>query len=187
MPIRTFPKLFTLAVTNTPQPMIFTTFGASTIPSGPAPFPGGGQPPVVISVGASGDESIFLDGDKVWLSPGTANAELADVVSIDTTGHTISCICQNAHTSGDFIQLAVPIAEFYLQPLDGNTAAIFIGNKSNMSTTAWTVQKLQNVSSGQQPIDTTTGQFWGANPLSTGELWVYGTNPDKYRVSLQQG
>lgn len=182
--LRTFYKLFTQS--GSAQPLVGTSFTANTIPSGPAPIPGGGRPYVVIPV-VTGDEALFIPGsDIVVLSPGTVREEDSVVYAIDTTAHTISCVCDKAHNSGDFIQLAIPFAAWYIQPKDGNAGVFYLGNSPNMSATAWLIQELINVGAGVQPTDSTGPNMFGANPGNSRELWTLGTGDDEYAVTFEQ-
>ena len=165
--IRTF-KYVALTTPGVPQPCFGTTTSAAI-----APASAGTNSQVSIPVT---DSSFFQPQDPVNVDVGV-NEERTLVVSVPDGTHIVVASLSKAHASGIFVRLTGPISAVYIQCIDGNTSAIFIGNKSTMvkATGVGCIAKLQPVASGTQPIefDSTIAGFPG--PLSYGELWFDGT------------
>jgi hypothetical protein len=133
------------------------------------------------------DASQFLVGDKARIDLGVAGDEIVQILTI--SANNITAIFQNAHASGVSFALHKPCTSIYVQTLDGNTGAIYIGTSKNMvrATGVGVIVKLQPVSSGVQPVDFNTANNYGANAYSPDIFFVDGDNTgDKYLPSIAE-
>lgn len=178
MPQRTF-KYIPIVAGGTPQPLIGTT---TTAIVGPAPD--SRSPNVSIPVA---DSSIAVAGDYVVVDTGAA-IERVTVVKIPDATHIIVSQLANNHASGVIVRNGNTVNSVYVQTLDGNGAAIFIGNSSAMvkATGVGIIAKLQNVPLGSQPSDwSQSDAAGGMNPISLADFWVDGTTGDQYLPSFR--
>lgn len=177
---RTF-KYFTIAAGGTPQPLIGTTTTAVITPSLASVFPT--PSPVGLPIA---DSSMFTKGDVIFVDVG-ANQEVAVVFSVPTSTLLQVTGLFKAHSSGVYVGLNIPVNSLYVQTKDGNAAAIYIGTSNSMvkATGVGVIAKLQNVSSGSQPVEFVGSLVGlGANPYSVGQIWVDGNTGDSYLPSF---
>jgi hypothetical protein len=177
-------KYIALTAGGNPQPVFGTTTTAAV---GPTSTPGTGQNAATnntVSIPVT-DSSIFLKGDQVNVDVG-ANEERTTVYSVPDGTHIVVASLANTHASGIYVRLSGSCGVVYIQTQDGNTGAIYIGNKYSMvkATGVSCIVKLQPVAVGVQPVEfnTTIGGFLG--PLSLGEFWFDGTTGDKILPSI---
>lgn len=181
--IRTF-KYISLTASGTPQPVFGTKTTAAIAPAGASGSQENSNQNAQVSVPVA-DSSIFLAGDIVNVDV-AANEEKTTVASIPDGTHVVLSALALNHASGIFVRLSVPIAQVYVQTKDGNTGAIYIGNKYNLvrATGAFIIAKLEPVTAGVQPIELNSG-ISGFVGLNSGELWFDGdTTGDKILPSF---
>jgi len=185
MSLRAF-KYFTLGVTGTAQPLIGTTLTAAVNP----PAPSASQ--IAISDQLTtlpvADSSMFIQGDWLMLdSTGAAVEERVLVMKVPDGTHVQVKGMQFAHVNGAFVRLASLANDIYIQPADGNTAAIMVGTSSLLTNAgAFAAKKLIFTTAGTQPQDMYIRRPNGQNPEDLGQYWIVGTNPDKYLASFWQ-
>jgi hypothetical protein len=119
--------------------------------------------------------------------------ERCTVVKVDVANKKITVTnLANARIAGglgtaSFIMLATNVQGIYIQPLDGNAAALFIGTSPLMSSTtgAFCIAKLVQVAAGVQPIDLSIQRSGAVDCEDPANLFILGTNTgDKYLPSL---
>jgi hypothetical protein len=133
------------------------------------------------------DSSIFQAGDyAVFDTPASTLEERQLVQSVPDATHIKVSALKSNHANGSIVRLGTTYNSVYIQPKDGNTGAIFIGNSAAMvkATGAFVIIKLQAVGAGVQPIDTTIQGSGAINSASISELWVDGTTADQYLPSF---
>jgi hypothetical protein len=179
---RTF-KAFTIISGGTPQPLIGTRLTAN---AGPAAT----NNTIKIAVA---DSSMFQKGDWALLQsvdgttrPGARHK----VFSVPDSTHIVLNSLEQAYVggafgTGDWVILANLVNSVYVQTVDGNAAALFLGT-TGMNTTGSVnvIAKLENVSSGTQPVDFENDRNVGANPESLGQYFIDGTTSDSYVPSV---
>jgi len=185
MSVRAF-KYFSIGATNTPQPLIGTALSAAVTPPTSVP-PAIADALTTLPVT---DSSMFLAGDWAMLDASGAAAEERVQVYIVPNGTSIKVKGMlNAHASGASVRLAVLANDIYIQPADGNSAALYVGNSSSLSTTtgAFAIKKLIQTAGGTQPQEFyVSRRAAGANPEDIGQYWIAGTLNDKYLASFWQ-
>jgi hypothetical protein len=184
MSVRAF-KYFTIGATSTPQPLIGTALSAAV--AVPINVP---DLNVALTTLPVLDSSMFSIGDWVMLdSTGVAAEERVLVFSVPNATSIKVKGMLNAHASGAFVRLAVLANDIYIQPADGNSAALYVGTSSSLSTTtgAFAIKKLLQTAGGTQPQEFYIARHGvGANPEDVGQYWIAGTLNDKYLASFWQ-
>jgi hypothetical protein len=183
MSVRAF-KYFSIGTTGTAQPLIGTTLSAAV--AVPTNVP---DLNVALTTLPVVDNSMFHAGDWVMLdSTGAAAEERVLVFSVfGTTSISVKGML-NAHASGAFVRLAVLANDIYVQPADGNAAALYVGNSSSLTTLgAFAIKKLIQTTGGTQPQEFyISRRSSGINPEDIGQYWIAGTAADKYLASFWQ-
>jgi hypothetical protein len=173
-------KYFTIVAGGTPQPLVGTKLTAAVIPTD------GPDTPTLLPVV---DSSIFLNGDKVILDvPSSGIEERVRVFNVPDATHINVVQMRQSHASGIYVRLAEMVDSVYVQCLDGNTGAIFIGDRPTMvkATGVGVIKKLQLVAASAQPIDYSRPRSGVANTDDLGNYWVDGTTGDSYLPSIGQ-
>src|SRR5277367_3283863 len=116
-------KYFSIAAGGTPQPLVGTTLTAAVVPPSNVK-----DPATALTLLPVVDSSMFLNGDWMMLdSTGAPGEERVQVFSVPNgTSIQVKGMLQ-PHASGAFVRLAVLTNSLYIQTLDGNTGAIYIG------------------------------------------------------------
>jgi hypothetical protein len=179
---RTF-KAFSITSGGTPQPLIGTRLTANAGPSATNN---------TISI-AVADSSMFQKGDWVLIQSvdGTTRpGERQLVFSVPDGTHIVLNALSQAYVggafgTGDWVILANLVNSVYVQTVDGNAAAIFVGTTGmNKAGSVKVIAKLENVASGTQPVDFSNDRHVGANPETLGQYFVDGTTSDSYVPSV---
>ncbi|HXN71547.1 MAG TPA: hypothetical protein VN861_03225 [Candidatus Acidoferrales bacterium] len=198
---RQIPSTFTINTSNTPQPLFgsWVTAGAGfTQPAGA---------PLTLTLGtalASGnDASMFQPGEPAWLiDPNGAHAETVRIQSIsantvtlgnqtDSSYQGVNPVTRFAHAvgalgTGTFIMPKIECNNFLVDLEDGGAGAfLYIGCQYNMTATAYRIYKLAKTTAGNQPFYYSSAMYSPGNPVSIYQLFVMGTNPDAYCLSLE--
>ena len=182
MSVRAF-KYFQIAATNTPQPLIGTTMSAAVAVPTNVPDLTAALTSIPVA-----DSSMFAKGDWAMLDV-TTNEERVQVFSVPDGTHVKVVGMALPHASGAFVRLAVLANDIYIQPADGNSGALYVGNASTLSTTtgAAAIKKLIQTAGGTQPQEFyISRRAAGANPEDIGQYWIAGTLNDKYLASFWQ-
>lgn len=182
---RTF-KYFSIVAGGTPQPLVGTTLTAAVN----APTGAGSTLALadILTVLTVADTSMFLNGDYAMLDSTGANEERVQVFQV-LTGNTMSVkgMLKN-HANGAYVRLAALANSTYVQGLDANAGALYIGTSSALvkATGVFVIAKLQTVAAGVQPIEFSSTRSGLANCDDLGQLWIDGTTGDKYLPSIGQ-
>jgi len=181
--IRTF-KTISVASGGTPAPVFGTTTTAAIAPASAPGNTQNYQQNATVNIPVT-DSSFFVKGDKVNVDVG-ANEETAYVYAVPDSTHVTVAGLALSHASGIFIYLSGSISAVYIQTVDANSGAIYIGNKSTMvkATGVNCIAKLQPVNSGVQPIDFSSTIAGFPGPLSFNEWWYDGSTGDKILPSV---
>jgi hypothetical protein len=173
-------KYFSITAGGTPQPLVGTTLTAAlNAPTNP-------DTAVTATVA---DSSMFLAGDATRLeSTGAATEERVRVFQVVDATHIQLVGVKFNHLSGIFVRLSISINSIYIQALDGNLGALYIGLSSAMvkATGVQVVAKLQLAGTGVQPFEFLSTRSGLANADDLGQLWIDGTTTDKYLPSVGQ-
>jgi hypothetical protein len=201
---------FTIAATNTPQPL----FGSwvTAVSPGTA-FAQAAGAPLTLTLGtaqSSGNDAsqIFQgNGEPAWLvdpsgsNKGGVNAEEVRIAAVlnntltlgpktITTPKTTNPFTENPHVAGSigvgsFIIPKQMLNNFLVQYEDGGTGPfLYLGNYMLMTANLYRFYKLASVGTGTQPYFYNASMTSPGNPYDASELWVMGTSGDKYNVSL---
>ena len=171
MGIRTW-KYVTIGAGGTPQPLM-GTFTAAAITGSPN-----------AQAVAFSDASQLAVGDRIMVDGGSATLkELTTITAISS--NNVTAVFNNTHATSAPVHLFWPCTFVYCQGLDGNAAALFIGNKQAMvkATGVGVILKIVNVTSGNQPTEFSSSNVYGANPDNTANYWIDGTTGDSYLPS----
>jgi hypothetical protein len=178
--IRAF-KFFTIANTNTPQPLVYTTV-ATAVPAA-SNWNESGSRTVKITVA---DASLFLVGDwLLLLETNGTNKEKVNIIEINYGSNIITVLgAVLSHSVGSWVAYNSSTNSPYIQTKVGNAAAITIGTDYDMNATTGfhCFVVLTPVASGQ-PIDFGTARPGSFNPEELGQYWVVGTAGDSYLPS----
>jgi hypothetical protein len=180
---RTF-KYFSIGTGGTPQPLVGTTLTAAVAP--PINVP---DPTVALTTLPVADSSMFLNGDWMMLdATGLAAEERVLVFRVLSSTSIQVKGMLSSHASGAWVRLATLMNSLYVQSLDGNSGALYVGTSSAMvkATGVWTIAKMVAVASGTQPVELDSTRSGLANPDDLGQLWIDGTTGDKYLPSIGQ-
>lgn len=201
MAYRPIPSTFTVAATNTPQPL----FG-SWVTAG-AGFTQPALSPITITLGTAltsgNDAQMFKAGENAWLiDPNGAHAETVFVAS--KSGNTLilgnmtgasPLGVQNPVTGyphvvggigvGTFILPKQMMNNFLVTFEDGGTGAfLYLGCQYNMTATAFRFFKMAKTTVGNNPYNYNSAMFSPGNPFDASELWAYGTAGDAWNLSV---
>jgi hypothetical protein len=187
-----------IANTTIPQP-----FAGSWITAGALAAPA--TIPIVLTLGgasSSGSDAtnIFIPGDfALIINADGSNAENVFITAV--SGNTVTLgykknlqpgvVTEKTHPvgtigTGAFILINNVYNNYYMQTEDGNTAVMYLGNAWNMTATFRRIAKLQKVTGGTQPIDTSDTENFFGNPFAASELWVLGTANDQFTPVFSQ-
>ena len=178
-------KKYTITAGGTPQPLVGTTLSAATV----------ANPGVAVKI-AVADASVFdvhMLGTATAYNPGCyatvdvgSVEEMVRVLQINDSTHITVDGLKNAHASGVYIRLNMPINSTYIQTINANAAGIYIGRSPNMvkASFLFCVSILQAVGAGLQPVDFSDGRFNSFNPGNAADWWVDGTTGDGYLPSF---
>lgn len=182
MSIRAF-RYFTIGTTNTPQPLIGTHLTAATVNV----VGKQSDPPINISLTVA-DSTPFLPGDDAALlnTDGTGLLTVNVVSITDSTHVVVQGLFLRAYPSGAYLSLATNVNSPYVQCKPGNTGAIGIGSKYDvsLSTGVHLIALLQPTDATTQPIDLSTVRPGFMNPESLVNYWAVGTAGDAYLPSF---
>jgi hypothetical protein len=178
MAIRTF-KQFTIAAGGTPQPAVGSTI---LDPIGPVTNPDLSYTARVV------DSSMFSQGIWGIIGKPSAGEERLFVLSVtDSTHILVKGALKKSYASGAYIRPSFPINSTFIQTVDGNSGAIYVGTTDAMvkGTFAFVVATLTNVVSGQpsQFMDGRSGLY---NADDCAQWWIDGTTGDGYLPSFGQ-
>ena len=150
--------------------------------------PAGGTGPQIVTVAST---TRYAVGDRIILGVGQAGA-VALMVDRIVNATTLYCRSEgnapvNAWANGTVLFLAINCNSISFQPLDGNTAAIWLGS-SNLVAVAGgsSFRQMQKVAAGSIP------DFWeykpstGQNSLNTDLGWMIGTAADKIVIAAHE-
>lgn len=194
MPFRTFAE-FALQSSSVPQPLVgsWITAGIGAASKVPINVTLGTQtvsPNVdATAVFKAGEHALLVDPAGTNVEDVAITAILsADRVTIGLQNQT-NVATRFAHASGVFgtgcfILPHILFNNLYVQPEDGNTGALYVGNAFNMTATFRRIVKLWFVGTGAQPVDFGSTMGMAGNPFDLSELWALGTSGDKYTVAL---
>jgi len=151
MSVRAF-KYFTIGTTGTAQPLIGTTLTSAVVAAVTVPST---SPSDALSILPVADSSMFSVGDWVMLdSTGAAGEERVQVFTVPDGTHIQVKGMKFNHANGAFVRLAVLVNDIYIQPADGNTVAMYVGNSSALTTAGvFAIKKIVFVVAGTQPQD----------------------------------
>ena len=190
MSVKAF-KYFTIQAGGTPQPLVGThlTAAVTTSQAAAATQTGGNLNSVTLTVA---DSSMFVGAQYAnIIDPSTYATESTLVLSAPTSTTVVVQGLQNAHPggaygTGSWVAVGDHAQNIYVQGLDGNTGALFIGTSPRMvtGTGAFVIVKLQTVTSGTQPVDFGTSRQGLADTEATSMYWIDGTTGDSYLPSL---
>lgn len=181
-------KYFTIVAGGTPQPLVGTKLTAAVSPAPATGSQPAGSPDTPVSLPVA-DSSMFLNGDRVILDiPSSGVEENVKVFSVPDATHIKVSGIQFVHSSGIYVRLAVLINSVYVQALDGNAGALYIGTAATMvkATGVSVLAKTQLVASGVQPTEFSSTRSGLANADDLGNLWIDGTTGDSYLPSIGQ-
>lgn len=174
-------KKYTIVAGGTPQPLIGTTLGAATGPSGTDQ---NGDPSNVNVLVA--DSSMFRGGD--WAVIGTTaggDEERVFVQKVPDATHITVKGMAKAHLNGAFVRLGIQAQSVYVQTIQGNAAAIYIGTQALVKATlANVLAVLYFFAAPTQPVDWTDPTRSTPDGTETSDFWVDGTTGDGYLPSL---
>lgn len=178
---RIFQK-YTIAVSNTAQPLIGTTTTAAT---GPFAIDRNGDYGVMtVPVTTS---TMFQNGDAVIIgSKANGDEERVFVQKVTDATHVVLRGMTKTHVSGSFLRLAEMCQSIYVQTVAGNAANIYLGGQSlNPTGDIDVIAVLIPVAAtGVQPIDYGDPTRGIANGSDVGQYWITGTAGDGYIPSL---
>ena len=174
---------FTIASTNTPQPLVGTTITTAVAPS---------NNPVNVAVASS---AMFNVGDCVLLYDGSGSSVVQEAVyviaipdsthvRVNATGQQNSGVANSYSTSG-FVILNINVNNVYVEAKIGNAALLTLGANRllNATTGAYAIAQLVN-SLGGPPTNFNAAETVGQNPGAIGQFWIVGTAADSYLVTL---
>lgn len=174
MAIRTF-KNFSIVSGGNPQPLVGTTMTAAIV---------AGVAPQLIPVA---DSSMFAAGDWAYLDTPGASEERVLVLSVPDSTHINVPNVTKAHASGSLVRSGILCNSVYVQSLDGNSAALYVGNSPSLvkATGVFVMKKIQFIAANGVIPDGTFGASLGAgmNGEDLGAYWIDGTTSDKYLPS----
>lgn len=203
--------LFTIATTNTPQPLFGSWVTAVAPASGFAQAAGA---PLTLTLGtaqASGNDGsqIFTAGEQAWLvdpsgtNKGGVNGETVTIAkvsgntlilgpktSVPSNGLPGPVFTENPHAVGGIGVGSYIIPKQMLNNLlidfeDGGTGNfLYLGNSSLMTAVLYRFYKLAKVAANTQPYFYQASMTSPGNPYDLSELYVYGTSGDEYCVSI---
>lgn len=185
-------KYYTIQAGGTPQPVIGTYLTAAISAAAAANSQSWDKNinnPVTLTVA---DSSMFVMGDYVnVVDPSTYFTERGMVSSVtDSTHIKVTGILKThpggAYGTGAWVAWGGFAQSLYVQALDGNAGALYLGAAPNMvkATGVNVIAKLQMVTSGTQPFDFSTSRQGLANAETLSQYWIDGTTADSYLPSL---
>jgi hypothetical protein len=200
---------FTIAATNTPQPL-FGSWVTAVSPG--AGFAQSAGAPLTLTLGtaqSSGNDAsqIFTAGEEAWLvdpsvsNKGGVNAEAVRIASVlnntltlgpktITTPKTTYPFTENPHVAGSigvgsWIIPKQMLNNFLVSYEDGGTGPfLYLGNSMLMTATLYRFYKMASVGTGTQPYFYNASMTSPGNPYDLSELWVMGTSGDTYNISI---
>jgi hypothetical protein len=181
-------KYFSIVAGGTPQPLVGTKLTAAVAPAPATGFQPAGSPDTPVSIPVS-DSSMFLNGDRVILDvPSSGVEENVKVFSVPDSTHIQVSGIAHVHASGTYVRLAVLINSVYVQALDGNAGALYIGTQATMvkATGVFVIKKFQLVAASVEPNEFSSTRSGLANADDLGSLWIDGTTGDSYLPSIGQ-
>lgn len=192
MSVKAF-KYFTIQAGGTPQPLIGSYLTAAvTLQQVAASQVQGGLINNVITV-AVADSSMFVGAQYVNIvDPGTyATDSRVRVIAVPTsTSVTLQGMTAahpgGAYGTGAWVALGDLSQEIYVQGLDGNTGALYVGTKPQMvkASGLYVIAKVMQTASGTQPYDFSTSRQGLADTEIASQYWIDGTTGDSYLPSL---
>ena len=191
MSVKAF-KYYTIQAGGTPQPLIGTYLTVAVTPAvvNYANQAGGNLNVVTLTVA---DSSMFLGAQYANITdPGTFASERVLVLNPPPSSTTLMVQgIQNAHPGGAYgtgawVAVGDHAQNIYVQSLDGNTGALYVGTKPQMvkATGVFVIAKLVQVASGTQPLDFGTSRQGLADTEPTSQYWIDGTTGDSYLPSI---
>lgn len=185
-------KNFTIQAGGTPQPVIGTWLTAAvTQAQATAGFNNNSRQALPITLTVS-DSSMFLGWN--WLNvidPGTFATEKAMIVAVPDSTHVTVQGLRNAHPggaygTGSWVALAAFGQNVFIQAIDGNAAALFLGVTPQMvkATGVGVIFKLFQTASGTNPYTFSTSRQGLADTECLSQYWIDGTTGDGYLPSI---
>lgn len=183
-------KYFTIQAGGTPQPVIGTHLTAA-VTQQVVSYANQRElnNPIPLTVA---DSSMFVG--FTWLNvidPGTFATERAMILSVPSSTMVIVQGLKNPHPggavgTGSWVALGAFAQSLYIQGLDGNTGALFIGVSPQMvkATGAFVLAKIQQVTAGSQPFEFSTSRQGLADAETVSQYWIDGTTGDSYLPSI---
>lgn len=168
---RTF-KSFSIAASNTAQPVFGTTTSAAVAPGASA---------TTIAVT---DSSMFQSGDWAVVDAGASSVERVRVQSVPDSTHITVFGLASKHASGVYVAVGKACAQIVVQEVPGNAGDLYIGT-SNLNPTGLVgcVTHLVKVASSAAPASWEIDAHF-QNQYDTSEYWIAGTSSDGYLPSF---
>jgi len=176
-------KYFSITTTNVAQPMVGTTISAAV---------GTSDRPQNIAVA---DSTIFDQGTWLIIDTGSSEERMMITKIPDSTHVTVQIPggilaptgCQKAHASGVAIRPSRMASHLFIQALDGNAQALFVGDDVSAKIDGTRcIAKIPAVFAGGVPgtyVENFSSSA-GPNTLDMAQFWIVGTIGDQYLPSI---
>jgi len=171
---------------TTPQPVFGATLTAAVVPTpdmqtgGLTPASNPSQAVVPVS------QNIFRKGDRVMIGASNTFSQGSliqpdggPVVAVNLTASNITVMgLTRNHASGEFVVLALPVAQVQIQNFAG---LLYLGEDN--SAGAGSASLIYEISASSTYTEPSGGAVL-ANCIETQKLWLSGTNADTYLPNL---
>lgn len=186
-------KYFTILAGGTPQPVIGSHLTAAVTQQQVTDSSAQGglvNNPITVTVA---DSSMFIGAQYASIVDPTTYATDAKLRVLNVPSST-TVLLQGitlphpggAYGTGAWIALGSFAQELYVQGLDGNSGALYIGTSPQMvkATGVSVIAKVQFVAAGVQPYDFSTSRQGLADTEALSQYWIDGTTGDSYLPSI---